>query len=63
MRQWRERLGLSQSKAAAAIGATGFMAISRWERGVVKPRRSTALRIEELSKGHVPIASWDIDAD
>ena len=61
LRKWRHNNQLSQPEAADmfGIGSGGFMSISRWERGHVKPGRRFACVIDKVTNGAVPITSWD----
>lgn len=58
LREWRKRLGISQTKAAAALGVDQAR-YSQFERGVRKPGRTIATRIEIGTGGIVKAIDWD----
>lgn len=60
LRLWRDAEGFSQMKAASALGLEQSQ-FSKFERGVRKPGRSLAVRIERATDGRVRVADWDED--
>jgi transcriptional regulator with XRE-family HTH domain len=48
IRTLRRRYGWTQADLAARIG-TDAVTVSRWERGVSRPRRSAQIRLQELA--------------
>lgn len=59
LREWRKKERVSQSDLAKALDIGAFMTVSRWERGVNRPRRDMASKLEYITQGKVPVASWD----
>ena len=55
---WRQLKGLTQRQASHILGVDqGFL--SRMERGLAKPGRRLAAKIESLTEGSVPFLAWD----
>ena len=50
VRELRERLGLSQEKFAAKLGAS-FPSVNRWENGKAKPSPLAVQQIKDLLRG------------
>ena len=57
MRKWRKKADLSQ-EAAAALVSVDQSTWARWERGTVQPSLDQAVRIQEISKGEMPVHMW-----
>lgn len=60
MRTWRGEQGLTQ-KAAGALLELDFVQVSKLERGVTLPGRTTAVRIEKATG--IAAGAWDIDIE
>lgn len=57
LRAWREEKGISQNDAASLIGVD-FVQLSKYERGVARPGLDRAVRIQDVTRGLVPVESW-----
>lgn len=57
LKDWLARSELSFAAFAADIGVSRA-AVGRWVRGVRTPHPRLALRIEEHTRGHVPVSVW-----
>lgn len=57
LRAWRTEKGISQSKASALIDVD-MVQLSKYERGVARPGLDRAVRIQEITKGLVPVDAW-----
>lgn len=58
LRRWREQRGLTQEEAGRLIGVD-LVRVSKFERGALRPGRRNAGRIEQATRGVVPVTSWD----
>ena len=58
--RWRNERKLSQVEASERLGLEDQGWYSKLERGFRKPGRSLAVRIEQVTDGQVPVASWDL---
>lgn len=62
LRAWRDRTGLSQSKAARLLGvAQGTW--SAWEDGRKRPELEFLLELEKATRREVKLADWVLSAD
>lgn len=57
LKDWLVRNELSFAAFAAEIGVSR-VAVGRWVRGIRVPHPRLALRIEEYTRGHVPVSVW-----
>jgi hypothetical protein len=60
LRRWRVAAGLTQQPAARLLGCDQSM-VCYLELGRRRPGHELAARIEEASKGAVPVESWGIE--
>lgn len=58
LRVWRDKRGLNQSAAAEVLGFSQAC-LSDYERGVKSPDVVRAIEIARLTKGAVPVESWE----
>lgn len=61
-RTWRDGADMSQAKVAAKLGVTQ-VAVCDWENGKRTPKQATLKKIAKLSKGAVPVSSWETGRD
>lgn len=61
LRDWRKQRGLTQSDLATRLGVSGAT-LSDWEAGKKTPRIESAVRIERVTEGAVPVGAWLADA-
>lgn len=54
---WREGNGVSQGRVASSLGVTQAT-VAGWEAGHRRPELHTALALEDLTEGDVPVESW-----
>lgn len=57
LRDWRRGQGLTQADLAAKLGVSGAT-LSDWESGKKEPRIESAVRIEQVTDGAVPVRAW-----
>ncbi len=57
LEQWIDRTGKSKKEVADAIGIS-MVALYALLNGKAEPRVSTAVKIEEMTGGQVPVKSW-----
>jgi transcriptional regulator with XRE-family HTH domain len=57
LRTYLAQHGISQSAFAAMIDVNEST-VSRYLKGPVKPSWDTALKIEQVTKGNVPLSAW-----
>jgi transcriptional regulator with XRE-family HTH domain len=60
--KWRKQEGKSQTLCAEAVGVRQ-VTWSEWEAGKKNPQIASAVAIEKLTDGAVPVLSWIADRD
>lgn len=58
LRIWQAERGISSKELAAELGCSSTQ-VSDYRRGAAKPGRALAVRLERVTEGRVPVASWD----
>lgn len=55
---WLKGCGMTPEQVAKALGGISVSSVYNARNGYFKPGRDLAAKIEELSQGAVPVASW-----
>ena len=57
LRSWRDQVSRSRSSLASSLDVAASL-VCEWEKGARRPGVVLALRLDEMTAGAVPFASW-----